>query len=72
MNIQDTKAAEKQLYYRLISLWVICEAFAGGIMHGLKIPFITPVPDGKDGSRLIEPILFKNSLFKSVCKLKSF
>lgn len=39
MNIQDTKAAEKQLYYRLISLWVICEAFAGGIMHGLKIPF---------------------------------
>ncbi len=27
------------LYYRLIALWVICEAFAGGIMHALKIPF---------------------------------
>ena len=28
-----------RLYYRLIALWVICEAFAGGIMHGLKLPF---------------------------------
>lgn len=44
----------------------VCEA------NRLKIPFITPVPDGKDGSKYIEPILFKNSLFKDVCKLKSF
>ena len=29
----------KQLYYRLIALWVIFEGVAGGIMHGLKIPF---------------------------------
>jgi len=28
-----------RVYYRLIALWVICEAFAGGIMHGLKLPF---------------------------------
>ena len=29
----------KELYYRLIALWVVCEAFAGGIMHAAKIPF---------------------------------
>ncbi|MEO6818499.1 MAG: hypothetical protein ABI266_03445, partial [Ginsengibacter sp.] len=29
----------KPLYYRLIALWVICEGVAGGIMHGLQIPF---------------------------------
>ena len=29
----------KKIYYRLIALWVICEAFAGGILHGIKIPF---------------------------------
>ncbi|MEO9210023.1 MAG: hypothetical protein ABI208_02945 [Ginsengibacter sp.] len=29
----------QQLYYRLIALWVICEGVAGGIMHGLNIPF---------------------------------
>lgn len=25
-------------YYRLIALWVLCEAMLGGIIHGLKIP----------------------------------
>lgn len=30
---------QKKLYYRIIALWVITEAFAGGIMHGIKIPF---------------------------------
>lgn len=30
---------QKQLYYRLIALWVICEGVAGGIIHGLNIPF---------------------------------
>lgn len=29
----------KELYYRLVALWVVCEAFAGGIMHAAKIPF---------------------------------
>ncbi|MBL7748647.1 MAG: hypothetical protein JNM19_14520, partial [Chitinophagaceae bacterium] len=28
----------KQLYYRLIALWVISEAMLGGIIHGLRIP----------------------------------
>jgi len=26
------------IYYRLISLWVLCEAMLGGIIHGFKIP----------------------------------
>lgn len=29
---------QKQTYYRLIALWVLCEAMLGGIIHGLKIP----------------------------------
>jgi hypothetical protein len=37
MNAQ--KSDNKELYYRLIALWVVCEAFAGGIMHAVKIPF---------------------------------
>lgn len=30
--------ANKQVYYRLIALWVVCEAMLGGIIHGLKLP----------------------------------
>ena len=30
---------KSELFYRITALWVICEAFAGGIMHGIKIPF---------------------------------
>ena len=29
----------KQIYMRLIALWVICEALAGGILHSFKLPF---------------------------------
>lgn len=39
MNTASKDFHQKQLYYRLIALWVIIEAFAGGIMHGIKIPF---------------------------------
>ena len=35
----DSISFEKQLYYRLIALWVLCEGLLGGIMHGFKIPF---------------------------------
>jgi nucleoside-triphosphatase THEP1/ABC-type thiamin/hydroxymethylpyrimidine transport system permease subunit len=28
----------KPIYYRLIALWVLCEAMLGGIIHGFKIP----------------------------------
>lgn len=27
-----------RIYYRLIALWVVCEAVLGGIIHGLKLP----------------------------------
>ena len=33
------KIGSKDVYYRLISLWVVCEAFAGGIMHASRLPF---------------------------------
>lgn len=33
------KSAENELYYRLVAFWVVCEAFAGGIMHAANIPF---------------------------------
>ena len=39
MNSMEINITQKQIYYRLIALWVVCEAFAGGIMHGIKIPF---------------------------------
>lgn len=35
VTIQNTN----RIYYRLIALWVICEAFAGGILHSIKLPF---------------------------------
>jgi len=39
MNAYPQSEYNRQLYYRLIALWVICEAFAGGIMHAAKLPF---------------------------------
>ncbi len=39
MNPHSESEYNKQVYYRLIALWVICEAFAGGIMHAAKLPF---------------------------------
>jgi hypothetical protein len=39
MNTPNETSFDKQIYYRLVALWVICEAFAGGIMHGIKLPF---------------------------------
>ena len=32
-------SVQNQLYYRLIALWVISEAVAGGIVHGFHVPF---------------------------------
>src|SRR5258705_13134205 len=29
---------DKQVYYRIITLWVLCEAMLGGVIHALKIP----------------------------------
>ena len=38
MNEKQTIVADKQIYYRLIAVWVLCEAMLGGIIHGFKIP----------------------------------
>jgi hypothetical protein len=38
MNQQETTGIDKLIYYRLIALWVLCEAMLGGIIHGFKIP----------------------------------
>lgn len=38
MNQYKEEEYNRQVYYRLIALWVICEAFAGGIMHAANIP----------------------------------
>lgn len=31
-------ASDKQLYYRLIALWAVCEGTLGGIIHGFNLP----------------------------------
>jgi nucleoside-triphosphatase THEP1 len=38
MNGSPTSGGNALIYYRLIALWVLCEAMLGGIIHGLKIP----------------------------------
>lgn len=38
MKLQQDAGTEKLIYYRLIALWVFCEAMLGGIIHGAKIP----------------------------------
>src|SRR5687768_16638237 len=35
----DRNTDKEELYYRLVSLWIVCEAFAGGILHAARIPF---------------------------------
>ncbi|HAN65494.1 MAG TPA: hypothetical protein DCQ34_04105 [Chitinophagaceae bacterium] len=39
MNTTLQEGTDRQGYYRLIALWAICEAWAGGLMHGARIPF---------------------------------
>jgi hypothetical protein len=34
----QSATANPVVYYRLIALWVLCEAMLGGIIHGFKIP----------------------------------
>lgn len=36
---EENNTSQTQLYYRLITLWVISEGVAGGIIHGLHLPF---------------------------------
>ncbi len=46
MSEQPIEQKHKAIYYRLVALWVICEAFAGGIMHGIKLPFTGMIISG--------------------------
>ena len=39
MTVEENTDNHGQLYYRLITLWVISEGVAGGIIHGLHLPF---------------------------------
>lgn len=36
---QSTPAIQPTVYFRLIALWAVCEAFAGGLLHAFKVPF---------------------------------
>jgi nucleoside-triphosphatase THEP1 len=38
MKEPPIQGSHSLVYYRLIALWVLCEAMLGGIIHGLKIP----------------------------------
>lgn len=38
MPISNVGAGNKQIYYRLIALWAVCEGMLGGILHGFKLP----------------------------------
>jgi hypothetical protein len=37
-DIERCRGLKQLYYYRLIALWVVCEAMLGGIIHGFKIP----------------------------------
>ena len=39
MKTEAVTPFDKQVFYRLIALWVLCEAVLGGLMHAVKIPF---------------------------------
>lgn len=39
MKAEGNIPFDKAIYYRLIALWVLCEALLGGLMHAVKIPF---------------------------------
>jgi nucleoside-triphosphatase THEP1 len=38
MDNQLKTTGSNMIYYRLVALWVLCEAMLGGIIHGFKIP----------------------------------
>lgn len=46
MIVEEYKSPQQQRYYRLISLWVVSEVVAGGIIHGLHLPFSGMVLSG--------------------------
>src|SRR5690242_9479139 len=61
------KENSAQLYYRLIALWVICEALLGGIIHGLKLP-VSGLIVGSSAVICISLIGFYNSSRGAIIK----
>ena len=41
-----TTARQKQTWYRLIALWVLCEGILGGMMHAVNMPFTGIIVSG--------------------------
>ncbi|MEO6404406.1 MAG: hypothetical protein ABIY51_01625 [Ferruginibacter sp.] len=39
MKEEAETAPHSPVYFRIVALWVVCEAFAGGIMHAFQVPF---------------------------------
>src|ERR1700712_4975096 len=39
MKPAESISFDKQIFYRLVALWVLVEGVMGGMMHALKIPF---------------------------------
>ena len=33
-----SRARLDPVYYRLVALWILCEAMVGGLIHGLRLP----------------------------------
>lgn len=50
-------ATEKQLFYRLIALWAVCEGVLGGLIHSIQIP-ITGLTIGSCAVILISLIAY--------------
>lgn len=40
MGTEKDALIQDQLYYRLITFWVISEVVAGGMVHGFHVPFV--------------------------------
>ena len=61
------RAIEKLIYYRLIALWILCEAMLGGILHGFKIP-VTGLIVGSSAVVCISLIAYYTSSKGSILK----
>jgi len=35
---RKVRSATPEVYYRLVALWIFCEAMIGGVIHGLRLP----------------------------------
>jgi hypothetical protein len=39
MNASREEYKTSETFYKLVALWAVCESFAGGILHAVKMPF---------------------------------